>query len=484
MTSTISAGSPRRRSGLDARRSEALRRTREVRESRTAASGESSRSASRGRWPRGVVHDRRAGSASTALTRTSTTPRTSASRRAEVLARAARHQAPTLLRPAAATLWPWRSRPDAEVVLRRSQRPPSLPFYLIVVVVVALTTIGLVMVLSASSITSFHDGESPWGMFLKQALWAGLGTLAALAAYRIPYNWWRQWTGTLLVLTIGMMLLPFVPGLGRSVNGARAWVDLGSMLFQPAEVFKLAILLRCADLLARQLERDPETRPSFKQSFILLGVAGVLSVAQGDLGAAVVFAAMIVAVAFVAGVRLGPLFGLGLGGGLALLLFLAASPRRGMRWLAFLDLEGTRADSGYQVWQSVLSIANGGPTGVGVGAGTGKWGYVPLAHSDFIFAIIAEELGLIGVIAVLGGFVALTGAAVQVALAARDRFGMLLAGGIAAWFGVQALINVGGVTGVLPVTGLTLPLISYGGSSLLASLAAAGLLANVARNTR
>jgi cell division protein FtsW len=132
----------------------------------------------------------------------------------------------------------------------------------------------------------------------------------------------------------------------------------------------------------------------------------------------------------------------------------------------------------------MLSIANGGPTGVGVGAGSGKWGYVPLAHSDFIFAIVAEELGLVGVVAVLGGFLLLTFFGVQVALAARDRFGMLIAGGITTWFAVQAVINVGGVTGMIPVTGLTLPLISYGGSSLLTSLVAAGLLLNVARNVK
>jgi cell division protein FtsW len=132
----------------------------------------------------------------------------------------------------------------------------------------------------------------------------------------------------------------------------------------------------------------------------------------------------------------------------------------------------------------MISIANGGPTGVGVGAGTGKWGYVPLAHSDFIFAIVAEELGLIGAVAVIGGFALITFFGVQVALAAADRFGMMVAGGIATWFSVQAIINIGGVSGVMPVTGLTLPFISFGGSSLLATMAAAGLLLNVARHAR
>ena len=136
----------------------------------------------------------------------------------------------------------------------------------------------------------------------------------------------------------------------------------------------------------------------------------------------------------------------------------------------------------YQTWQSILSISNGGITGSGVGAGSGKWGYVPLAHSDFIFAVLAEELGLLGVFAVLGAFVAFIWAGSLVAVASRHRFGSLVAGGVVAWVGIQTIINVGGVVGVLPVTGLTLPFLSYGGSSLMTLMAAGGLLLNVARN--
>jgi cell division protein FtsW len=361
--------------------------------------------------------------------------------------------------------------------------PPTVAFYLIVSIVVMLTMVGLVMVLSASSITSFHGGYSPWRFFTKQAMWAGLGAVAAVVAYRVPYRHWRAWTGPFMVVASAAMLLPFVPGLGRSVNSARAWITVGPVSVQPSEILKVAVLLRCGDLLARQLEADPTRRPNVKQVLQVLAVTLVLCVAQGDLGAVAVFAAIGLTIAFIAGVRLRPMV---LTVGISALVFVAfvlSSSRRAMRWTAFFDLEGNREHYGYQVWQSILSIANGGASGAGIGAGTGKWGYVPLAHSDFIFAIVAEELGIIGALAVIGGFIVLTVAGIQVALAARDRFGMLLAGGIAGWFSVQALINVGGVTGVLPVTGLTLPLISYGGSSLLVSLAAAGLLANVARHT-
>lgn len=144
----------------------------------------------------------------------------------------------------------------------------------------------------------------------------------------------------------------------------------------------------------------------------------------------------------------------------------------------------SREGDGYQTWQSILSISNGGFTGSGVGAGSGKWGYVPLAHSDFIFAVLAEELGFLGVFAVLGAYVALSWAGTHVALATRSRFGSLVAGGVVAWIGIQTIINVGGVVGLLPVTGLTLPFLSYGGSSLLTMMAAGGLLLNVARSGR
>jgi len=163
---------------------------------------------------------------------------------------------------------------------------------------------------------------------------------------------------------------------------------------------------------------------------------------------------------------------------------ISASSRMQQRFLSFLDLEGNKGHSAYQVWQSILSISNGGITGVGAGRGTGKWGYVPLAHSDFIFAIVAEEFGLIGSTLVIGLFLALALLGIQVALRARDPFGAVLAGGITTWLCIQATINIGGVIGALPVTGLTLPFISYGGSSLFMVMAASGLLLNVARNMK
>ncbi|MGA0781272.1 MAG: FtsW/RodA/SpoVE family cell cycle protein, partial [Ilumatobacteraceae bacterium] len=179
-----------------------------------------------------------------------------------------------------------------------------------------------------------------------------------------------------------------------------------------------------------------------------------------------------------------PLFGLSLVGALGFVTYARLDGDKWARFTSFLDIHGTRETDGYQVYQALISISNGGLTGTGIGAGTGKWGYVPLAHTDFIFSIVGEEMGLLGVLGLLTLFVFLIYFAFQVALSCRHRFGFLVAAGIGCWFIVQISINIGGVIGLLPVTGLTLPFISFGGSSLIASMAAAGLLMNVARRPR
>jgi len=377
-----------------------------------------------------------------------------------------------------------RRHPTARTVSRAELSPPPVAFYVLAMTIAALVMLGLIMVLSASSITSFHAGESPWRYFSKQLMWAGLGVVALTITYKVPYLAWRRLAKPMLVLAVLFMLAPFVPGVGREVGGARAWVSIGGQTVQPSEFMKLALLVFCADLLATRRGRLDDLRATFKPCLYALLLAAGLTVLQGDLGSAVVITMIVLVTMFIGGVPFTPLAATGGALTAAGIAFVSSSAYRRARWTAFLDVKGNRGYSSYQVWQAMISIANGGPTGVGVGAGTGKWGYVPLAHSDFIFAIVAEELGLIGAVAVIGGFALITFFGVQVALAAADRFGMMVAGGIATWFAVQAIINIGGVSGVMPVTGLTLPFISFGGSSLLATMAAAGLLLNVARHAR
>ena len=363
-------------------------------------------------------------------------------------------------------------------------RAPSVEFYGVVLVTMGLTMLGLVMVMSSSSIAMFHDGESPWGLVRKQILWAVLGIIGAWSAYRLDYRALRRIVKPILIGAVALTLTPFVPGLGAEVNGARAWAGWGFLRIQPSEALKLAVVIFCADLLAKRHRYIEDERMTLYPVGAVMGLAAAICAAQRDFGSALIFCSIGLALCFLAGM---PGRSVGLAGLIVVatgMTVMYSSANARSRLTVFLDLEGTRAYEGYQVWQSLLSVANGGLTGVGVGQGSGKWGYVPLAYSDFIFSTVAEELGMVGSGAVIGGFAALVYFGVRISLGAKDMFGALLAGGIATWFGVQSLVNIGGVTGALPMTGLTLPFISYGGSSLCVSLVATGLLLNVARRTK
>ncbi len=367
---------------------------------------------------------------------------------------------------------------------RVTQKPANKTFFIIFITVLTLVAIGLVMVMSSSSIVALNRGLSPWTMFFKQLMWACVGGLGMAFFYRFPYPMLRRWVFPGLMAAYGLMLLPFAPNIGVSTNGARAWVVFGPVGFQPSEFLKFALLAYCANLLGRRQKEVTDINRTIKPVIYAWLAAVILCVAQKDLGGAIVMSCIVLTVMFMAGIPMriiGAIAGASTTG--ALFITLVSSSRRN-RWTAFLNLDETKASFGYQVWQSILSISNGGISGAGIGAGTGKWGYVPLAHSDFIFSTIAEEFGLIGVAAIIGGFLVLVVSGFRVAMAAQEKFGALLAGGVTMWFAFQAIINIGGVSGSMPVTGLTLPLISYGGSSLLVCMSAAGLLMNVARNMK
>ena len=351
---------------------------------------------------------------------------------------------------------------------RVAQKPANTTFFMIFLTVLTLVTFGLVMVMSSSSIVALNRGFSPWTMFFKQLVWASVGGLGMAFFFRFPYSLLRRFVFPVLIFAFGLMFLPFAPNIGVSINGARAWVAMGPVGFQPSEFLKLALLVYCANLLGRRQKEVTNFNRTSRPVIIALVASVALCILQRDL----------------AGIPMRIVNTIAGSGALAALFFTMITSSRRNRWTAFLNLDETKGSFGYQVWQSILSISNGGVSGVGVGAGTGKWGYVPLAHSDFIFSTIAEEMGLIGAAVVIGGFLTLVVFGLRASLGAEERFGALLAGGVTMWFAIQAIINIGGVTGSMPVTGLTLPLISYGGSSLLVCMSAAGLLMNVARNMK
>lgn len=361
---------------------------------------------------------------------------------------------------------------------------PTPAFYWILIIVSLFVLLGLVMVLSSSSVTSMHTGSSAWSMFFRQLAWVGLGGLAMWITYSVPYSTWRDpfILGSAVAGIVVLNLL--VLAKGQVIGGAKAWLDIGPFRFQPSEFMKVIAILFAANLLASR-HRAIAIKPMVLGPMVaVVAVTAGLCGLQKDYGSALIFAGTILVMMQLAGVPKRQLFATGLGlFGLGVMVMTYAD-RASERMMAFMNLEATKEDVGYQVYQALLSIANGGWTGTGIGAGTSKWGYVPLAYSDFIFSVIAEEMGLLGTVIVIGGFLLLVLLGIQVALSSTDLYGAFLAGGIAAWFGVQAIVNIGGVTGSLPMTGLTLPFLSYGGSSMIASMAAVGLLLNVARFAR
>ena len=374
-----------------------------------------------------------------------------------------------------------RARRHHPTARRITPAPPRSWFLLVVVGV--LTLFGLVMVLSASSVTALRQVGSGWYFFRRQLLWTLLGTGALVITARLDYRIWRRLvpfalfaSGTLLVVVLSM---------GERVNGAKAWLVLGGPIrVQPSEIAKLALLLYTADLLARRWEKMSDLHATLWPPLIVLAVASALVLAEHDLGTTIVMASIVIAVVYLAGAPMRPLALSTASAGAVAWWVASGSPIRMARITCFLHPDRLVKGACWQLNQSLVGIASGGLPGVGLGQGRAKWGFLPEAHTDFIFAIIGEELGFLGVLIVVGLFAALAVLGVRVALRAPDRFGMLLAGGVTAWLVVQAIINVAGVIGLIPETGVPLPFISFGGSALLVTMAAAGLLINVARQGR
>ena len=366
---------------------------------------------------------------------------------------------------------------------RKQQDKPST-WYMLVGLIAVLVVIGLVMVLSSSSVQSERDFGSTWSYFLRQCIWATIGVGALVVTARVDYRRWRPMIPMLLFISITLLFVVLVPGVGVRSNGARSWLVFGPIRLQPTELVKLALLLFCADLLSKRASLLDNFGMTLGPVLIVVGVVGGLVMLQPDLGGTIVIGAIVVSVLFVAGVPLPRLTGLVAAGGAAAIVLALSEPYRRNRLLAFLHPWKDRANTGYQISQSLMGVATGKLFGVGLGESRAKWGFLPNAHTDFIFAIIAEELGLVGALLVVGLFLGFAVFGIRAALHAPDRFGTLVAAGITAWILTQAFVNIGGVVGILPITGLTLPFVSFGGTSLVVTLGSCGLLLNIAAKGR
>lgn len=352
------------------------------------------------------------------------------------------------------------------------------------VIVGVLCIVGLVMVGSASPIISLQVYGSTWAILLRQVLWMSVGLLALVVCARVDYRRWRALRGLLLVGAFGLLVAVLVPGVGVTAGGSSRWLGLGALQFQPSELMKLALAVFCADLLTRRADRLNQPKHVLVPVLAVLFLSAALILKQPDMGTALVLACIAIGVLFLGGVPMTPilwLFAVFVGAGVAVGV---ADPYRRDRILSFLNPGAHRSGTGYQVWQSLVGLGSGHLLGLGLGGGRQKWGILPNAHTDFIFSVVGEELGLVGAVLLLGLFVALAWFGLRAATRAPDRFGSLLATAVTIWITSQAVINVGAVVGLLPVTGIPLPFVSFGGSSLVVTLAATGVLLNVAAQER
>src|SRR5581483_2040827 len=375
------------------------------------------------------------------------------------------------------------AHPSARPRPKRPVRGPAPSGFLgLFGVFVVLNLIGLVMVLSASSVTALNHEGSSYYYFERQLLWTVAGAAVMVLMLRFDYRRLRLSAVPLLAVSAALLVVVLVPGVGQSVNGSSRWIGIGSFGIQPSEFAKLAILVFAADLLARRQARIHDTRVTLRPVLVTFSVFAGLIMLQPNLGTTIVIAAITFSVLFVACTPNTSLARWGIVGTcLAGMASMGESYRRA-RILAFLHPWNDPLNTGYQTIQSQVSLASGRLFGVGLPASRANYGFLPYAHNDFIFAIIRDELGIVGAMLVVALFVLLGFLGVRTAVRTSDPFARMLAVGITSWFCVQAFVNIGAVIGVLPITGVPLPFISFGGSSLLATMAAAGILLNVARN--
>jgi cell division protein FtsW len=381
---------------------------------------------------------------------------------------------------------PRRRRLDGSALLaavrRRAVTSTTTLSWVIVALVVVLNLIGLVMILSASSVQALTNYGSAWYVFERQFAWAMIGALAFFLASRLDYRLWQRRSRWLLAFGFVGLLVVLVPGIGIQVEGARRWIGLGAVGFQPSEIAKLVLLVFTADVLTRRADRIDDWRSTVLPIMVVLAVFAALVLKEPDLATSIELAFIVVSVLIVAGVPGRSL--MNVFGGLASVtaVFALVEPYRRQRMLTFLHPSHDVANKGYQISQSLIALGSGGATGVGLGNGRAKWQFLPAAQTDFIFAIIGEELGLFGTLMIVGLFAVFAVVGYRVAMRAPDRFGSLLAAGVTTWVVGAAVLNIGMVTSVLPVSGVPLPFISAGGSSLVILMVAAGILVNVARH--
>ncbi len=359
----------------------------------------------------------------------------------------------------------------------------ATPYYLLLGATLLLLVLGLVMVFSASSVAAYRSFGSSYAIVAKQAMWVVIGLPVMMVASRLPVRVWRASAYVGLIAVIALLCL--VVFAGTEVKGNRNWIEFGGPFrIQPSELAKLALVIWAADLLTRK----QRLLGQWKHLLVPLVPVGALVVMLvllgGDLGTAVILIAILSALLYVAGCPLRLFVAVGAPVLLVVAVMVQTKAERLERITTWLNPTLDPLDGGWQALHGKFALASGGWWGAGLGGSKEKWGLLPEAHTDFIFAIIGEELGLVGTLAVLGLFGVIGYAGLRVAVHAADPFVRIASAGVTAWILVQALVNIGAVLGILPITGVPLPLVSYGGSALLPTMLGLGMLLSFARQPR
>ncbi len=370
------------------------------------------------------------------------------------------------------------AQPDSSVLLRR---------HALLLVIVGLALFGMVMITSSSMAFASQNYGSPFHFAKRQMFFLVIGLAAGIALYQLPLAVWEKYGPHMIIMSLFFLLLVLIPGIGKEVNGSRRWIDLGLFTVQVSETVKLFIIVYLAGYLVRRGELVQTTFGGFARPLGLICVASVLLLLEPDFGAAVVIISTALIMLYVAGVRFTQFAALiGVLSVLATLL-IVASPYRMRRFASFLDPFSDPFNSGFQLTQSLIAIGSGSITGVGLGSSVQKLFYLPEAHTDFLFAVLCEELGLIGALVLICAYSYIVWRSFRLARIADEqgnRFAGFIALGIGGWIGLQAFINIGVNMGMLPTKGITLPFMSYGGSSALVFAASFALLLRVETETR
>ncbi|MFW5991797.1 MAG: putative lipid II flippase FtsW, partial [Halanaerobiaceae bacterium] len=357
------------------------------------------------------------------------------------------------------------------------------PDYILIFVILTLLVIGLIMLLSASSVRALNLYNDSFYFFKNQLVSAIIGIGAMFLFMQIDYKIYKKLAKPILLISLLGLISVMVPGIGKTVGGSRRWISLGLINFQPSELAKLGLIIYLAEFIAERKEKITDFFQGILPPVIILGIIFFLILLEPDLGTAVTITGTVFIILFAAGAELRHLALLILTGMPLITYFILNEEYRRERLLAFLNPWSDPLDTGYHIIQSLMALGSGGIFGVGLGNSHQKFLYLPEPGTDFIFAVLGEEMGLLGTVTILLLFFILGWRGCKIALSVNDVFGTILATGITSMIILQAIINIGVVTASMPITGINLPFISYGGTSLVIMLSAIGILLNISLNS-